>query len=350
MAKKKSRKEPKKPVSAALEARFQKRCDAVAAVHRGESIPTVARVFGIGESTLFEWLARYRQGGKPALRDGARSGRKKKLSAAMIRWLYQAITMKDPMQFQFDFCLWTLKIICGVIKKQFGITLSRASVSRLLNHMGLSPQRPLYQAAQQKPQDVDTYLKTEYPKIREEAKRRGAQIFFVDEAAFRSDHHSGTTWAAVGQTPVIVEHRGRFGAKAISAVSAQGKMYFRTFEGSMNERGFIDFLKKLRRDAGGPIIVIADCASYHKSKGVREYCQANAAEVEVKLLPVRSPELNPDEQVWNQAKKTLGKIIIENKKEMKKQLLKVMRSIQKKAQLIKSFFKLPSTIYASCVS
>ena len=118
----------------------------------------------------------------------------------------------------------------------------------------------------------------------------------------------------------------------------------------MNERGFIDFLKKLRRDAGGPIIVIADCASYHKSKGVREYCQANAAEVEVKLLPVRSPELNPDEQVWNQAKKTLGKMIIENKKEMKKQLLKVMRSIQKKAQLIKSFFKLPSTIYASCVS
>jgi len=80
-------------------------------------------VFGIGVSTLFQWLARYRQGGWDALRDGSRSGRKKKLTAAIIKWLYDAITMKDPMQFQFDFCLWTLEIIRNIIRKTFNISI-----------------------------------------------------------------------------------------------------------------------------------------------------------------------------------------------------------------------------------
>ena len=346
MSKKRNRKPPQKKVSPALEVRFKRRCDAVAAVQHSESVETVARVFGIGVSTLFQWLARYRQGGWDALRDGSRSGRKKKLTAAIIKWLYDAITMKDPMQFQFDFCLWTLEIIRNIIRKTFNISISKASISRLMRQIGLSAQRPVFKAVQQNPQEVDKYLKERYPEIRARAKRNGAEIFFIDEAAFRSDHHSGTTWAPIGETPIIPEHRGRFGAKSISAISAKGKMYFRIFEGSMNKEGFIDFLKKLRRDVGKPIIVIADCASYHKANAVKEYVAETQGNVGLELLPVRSPELNPDEQVWNQAKKSLGKMIIQNKADMKKCVSKVLRSIQRRANLIIAFFQLPDTKYA----
>lgn len=347
MARKKDKKATKKKVSPALEIKFKRRCDAVAAVQRGETVETVARVFGVGVSTLFQWLARYRQGGWDTLRDGSRSGRKKKLTAAMIKWIYDAITMKNPMQFQFDFCLWTLGIIRNIIKKTYSIDLSKASISRLMKQIGLSAQRPVFKAVQQNPKEVDKYLKERYPEIRAKAKRNGAEIFFIDEAAFRSDHHSGTTWSPIGETPVIPEHRGRFGAKSISAISARGKMYFRIFEGSMDKEGFIDFLKKLRRDVGKPIIVIADCASYHKANVVKDYVAGTQGDVELELLPVRSPELNPDEQVWNQAKKKLGKMIIQNKEDMKKCVSKVLRSIQRKADLIRAFFQLRDTKYAS---
>ena len=250
------------------------------------------------------------------------------------------------MQFQFDFCLWTLEIIRNIIRKTFNISISKASISRLMRQIGLSAQRPVFKAVQQNPQEVDKYLKERYPEIRARAKRNGAEIFFIDEAAFRSDHHSGTTWAPIGETPIIPEHRGRFGAKSISAISAKGKMYFRIFEGSMNKEGFTDFLKKLRRDVGKPIIVIADCASYHKANAVKEYVAETQGNVGLELLPVRSPELNPDEQVWNQAKKSLGKMIIQNKADMEKCVSKVLRSIQRRANLIRAFFQLPDTKYA----
>ena len=45
-------------------------------------------------------------------------------------------------------------------------------------------------------------------------------------------------------------------------------------------------------------------------------------------LPPYSPELNPDEQVWNYAKKRTGRMVILNKQEMKKAAIRVLLSIQ----------------------
>ncbi len=337
---------PRMAQSVASELRFQKRVAVVEAVQRGEPPRDVARVFNLPVSTVYDWLARYRQGGWHALRDGQRSGRPRKVDGTVMKWLYDAITMGNPQQFKFEFCLWTLKIVKDLLKQTFSIELSKSSLSRLLGQLGLSPQRPIFKAASQDPGAVERYLKERYPEIRAQARKMGAEIFFVDEAAFRSDHHSGTTWAPIGETPELKEHRGRFGYNAISAVSARGKMYFQTFTGRMDTSGFIAFLKKLRRDVGRPIIVITDRASYHKAKKVTEYIISTQGEVGLELLPARSPELNPDEQVWNRAKERLGKMIIQNKDHMKNALQRVLRSLQRNVKLIKSFFQLEDTQYA----
>ena len=64
------------------------------------------------------------------------------------------------------------------------------------------------------------------------------------------------------------------------------------------------------------------------------------------FLPAYSPELNPDEQVWNHAKADVGKRTILSKEEMEKTILSAMRVIQNKVDLVKSFFQLPDTLYA----
>ena len=70
--------------------------------------------------------------------------------------------------------------------------------------MWLSPQLPLYRAYQQDPERVAEWKKSAYPKIRKLASEEGASIFFADEASIRTDHHAATTWAPVGQTPVVI--------------------------------------------------------------------------------------------------------------------------------------------------
>ena len=129
------------------ENRYQKRKEVVEAIIiREEPIHLVARVFNLPQRTIFNWLSRYRNGGWNALKESKRSGRKRKVSGDDMKWLYDAITLGNPQQHQFQFCLWTLNIIREMLDKERGIKLSKSSVSRPLGHLGLSPQRPIYKS------------------------------------------------------------------------------------------------------------------------------------------------------------------------------------------------------------
>ena len=335
------------PLSAKLQARYEKRRLAIEAVREGATVESVAGMLKVSLRTVFHWLARYRNGGQHALREGRRSGRPRKLDVEVMRWLYQAITKHDPRQYDFPFNLWTLGLVRVLLKRKFGIELSKSGVSRLLRHLGLSPQRPIYKSYKQNPKKMKKYLEEIFPGLLEQARRQGAIIYFVDEAAVRSDAHRGTTWGKIGQTPKVEDSGDRFSLMMISAVSPRGDMKFQCFTGRMNGSRFVAFLKKLRADAGRPIIVIADNASYHGSGPVRRYMEESEGQVVVDHLPAYCPHLNPDEQVWNHAKARLGKRFVATKQEFKAALLSIMRSIQRSTELLLSFFQLPDTQYAA---
>ncbi|MEY6434302.1 IS630 family transposase, partial [Thioalkalicoccus limnaeus] len=322
--------------------RDQKRREVVEAiVIRQEPVHLVARIYQIPQRTVFDWLSLYRAGGWDALKEGPRSGRPRKISAADMTWIYNAVTLGNPQQFQFEFCLWTLNTLRALIERELGIRLSKSSISRLLGHLGLSPQRPIYKSYKQDPRKVDQYLTETFPEAVAHARQIGAEIYFVDEAAVRSDAHRGTTWGPIGETPVVEDSGGRFSLSVISAVSPRGDMRFSFIEERMDSKRFIAFLKKLRKDAGKPILVITDNARYHHSRETQRFVAQQEDDILLAFLPAYSPELNPDEQVWNHAKARLGKRSIFTKLDMKRHLVSILRSIQQQTSLVKSFFKMP---------
>jgi len=320
----------------------------VTAVQEGESPRAVARVLGVAVSTVFGWLAMYRRGGWDALNARKRGGRPPKLDAAKLKWLYDTITMNDPRQLQFKFALWNSRMIMALIKRQFGIELSKSSVCRLLNQLGLSPQKPLWRAYQKDPEKVQKWLNEEYPKIRAEARRQKARIFFADEAGVRSDYHAGTTWAPVGQTPVVQTTGARFGLNIISAVSARGQLRFMTVQGTVNADVFIEFLRRLLHNADHPIFLIVDGHPSHRAKRVSEFVAATSGRLRLFFLPGYSPELNPDEQVWNDLKNNgLGRMVITGPDQLRKQVDSHLRSLQRRPERVRSFFQTPDTAYAA---
>jgi len=326
---------------------YKKRVSVVEAIQNGESIETVIRVFRIKRRTLFDWLSRYRAKGYDGLKDKPKSGRKRKVPGETMDWLYKAITRGNPNQYQFDTFLWTLKSIAALLWDHHKISLSKSSVGRLLKQMGLSPQMPIFKSYKQNKAARAAYLKA-YPKIKALAKSLGATIFFVDESSLRSDCHRGTTWGKIGETPVINDSGDRFGLNMISAVSFRGDMKFSIIDGRMNSGKFIGFLEKLYHDTGKPVIAVVDNASYHKSKEVKEFL-GNHSSISLEYLPPYSPELNPDEQVWNHAKRIIGQKFIKTKDHMKRVAMNTMLSLQKRPALISSFFQLKDTKY-SCES
>src|SRR6184192_1160775 len=96
------------------------------------------------------------------------------------------------------------------------------------------------------------------------------------------------------------------------------------------------------------LTLIVDHAPFHGSQKVREWVRAHGGRLTVFFLPNRSPELNPDEQVWNEIKNNqIGKQPIKNKRDLKKRLYSALRSLQRQSERIRSFFQLPDTLYAS---
>ena len=202
-----------------------------AIVVRQEPVHLVRRVFNIPERTIFNWLSLYRSGGWDALKEGARSGRPRKLSGFDMKWIYHVVTSGTPEQHKFDFCLWTLGALRTLIKRDLGVELSVSAVSRTLGHLGLSAQRPVYKSYRQDPRKIKQYVAENFPQAVKQAEEMGATIFFLDEAAVRSDSHRGTTWGKKGETPEVSNSGGRFGLKLISAVTPRGDLRFQIIEG-----------------------------------------------------------------------------------------------------------------------
>lgn len=317
-------------------------------VQEGQSPDAVAQDLGVSRAAVFNWLSLYRKGGWSALEAKKRGGTKRKLSPRAIEWVYRTVTTKDPQQLKFGFALWTVPIITEAIKRRWDVSLSRWSVMRLLKQLGLSAQRPLWRAWQQDPEAVERWLEEEYPALVRRAKKEGAEIWFADEAGVRSDSHGGTTWAKKGETPVVKCTGARFGLNAISAVNPRGELRFKVVDGTVNAGVFIDFLKRLVASSERKLFVIVDGHPCHKARKTRRYVESLDGALELHFLPAYSPELNPDELVWNDMKNQfLRKVLPATKAEMKAAVTSYLRGLQRMPALLRSFFRHPDTAYAS---
>ena len=323
------------------------RQQAVKAIREGQDVGSVAAAYGVNVRSVFRWLADFANGRQNALLSKPIPGRPPKVSEEEMRWLAKAVKDNTPLQFKFVFGLWTLTLVGALIEREFGKKLSLASVSRIMKILGFSAQKPLYQAWQQDATLVRAWEAEIYPAIRAEAKAVGATIYFADESGIRSDYHTGTTWAPVGETPVVEVTGRRFSLNMISAVSPRGEFRFMLHDGSVNAEVFREFLKRLMIGAKQPVFLVVDGHPIHKAKLIKDFVAAQDGQLKLFTLPPYSPQLNPDEQVWAHVKRQVSRQLVQSKDEMKRLALGALRRIQKLPELVKSFFHHPECRYAS---
>src|SRR3954451_144690 len=322
------------------------RLRAVEAVAQGQRPEDVAAALGMGRGTVYGWLAKYREGGREALRARPVPGRPPKLSGEQMRRFYTLIAGSDPRQLEFAFALWTRDMVRELIRREFRVSLSAVSVGRLLRTLGLSPRRPLWRAWQADPDAVERWKSEQFPAIRKQAKTEGATIYFADEAGIRSDYHAGTTWAPVGHTPVVKATGARHRLNMISAVTAQGLLRFSTYTGSFTAARFIEFCRKLMADTDGPVYLVVDGHPTHRSKLVKEFVASTKGRLKLFVLPAYSPQLNPDEWVWKNVKHDrVGRTSVTGPDDFKAKIVGALRRLQKMPHIVRAFFADPDLRY-----
>jgi transposase len=323
------------------------RIRAVYRIEQGESPETVINALGMNRRTVYRWIALYREGGTEALKARPLFGRPLKLSGTQLRWIYKTVVTKDPLQLRFSFALWTREMVKELIERKYGIRLSVVSVGRLLKKLGLSCQKPLMRAFQQDPVIVQQWREEAYPKIQRLARQEKAAIYFEDEAGIRSDYHRGTTWGMKGKTPVVRTTGARFSMNMISAITSNGAMRFMTYSGKMKASLFCEFLKRLIYNASTKIFLILDGHPVHRSSQVKKFAATTKGKLRLFYLPPYSPELNPDELVWNNVKGKVGRSSIKGPDDLQEKVRHHLRSLQRTPEKIRNFFNEPNLRYAA---
>jgi len=143
----------------------------VSHVMAGYRQATVARFLGVHRSSVCRWMKAYRRGGEGALAGHDSSGRPRKLTRRQERQVLGWFR-HSPTSFGFPTELWTAARVAQVIYRKWRIKFHPRYVSQWLAERRITPQKPRFQAREQDEDEVQRWLREEWPRIKKV--RRGA--------------------------------------------------------------------------------------------------------------------------------------------------------------------------------
>lgn len=176
---------------------------------------------------------------------------------------------------------------------------------------------------------------------KKKAKRAHRTIVFIDETGVYLLPAVVSTWAPIGETPVLHHHLTNEHLSIISAVTPKGDLYFQMQQHAYNSESVIGFLEHLHKAIPGKLLVIWDNATIHKGDKLRQYlAEGAAAWLRLELLPGYAAGLNPDDGIWRYLKYVELKNVCCSTIEILEGLVKTaMQHIQKMTGIVKSTFK-----------
>ncbi len=334
-----------------VEALNERRRRAVKMRLQGVSLKETATQCEMSRTTVIAAVKAYEAGGWSAVdveRPGRPSGVGRTLSTEQEREVQRLIRDRTPDQLKMVYALWTRQAVAELIRDRFGIELPVRTMGLYLSRWGFTPQKPMKRAYEQSPAAVKKWLDEQYPVIAACAKVEGAEIHWADETGLRSDDVRGRSFAPQGQTPVVRVNNKRHGLSVISSVTNKGTMRWKIFDGALNAAIFIDFLKRLVRDAGRKVYLIVDNLRVHHSMVVKAWLAEHKHEIEIFYLPSYSPELNPDEMANADLKQAVTKLApARTKLQLVKATAKHLRSVQRQPERIRRYFQHDPVRYAA---
>jgi len=191
-------------------------------------------------------------------------------------------------------------VVRAFIEARCGIRLCRSACTRYLHRLGFAYKRPKKRLLKADEEQRAAFV-AEYAALLAETQATGAKIFFADEAHFRADADLHGKWVLKGHPALVDSTCPRWGEKAsyYSAVCLEsGEVEHMELTGNSSSATSVTFLRQLRADHAGPLVVIWDNGPAHGGDAVRAYLATPDLALRLVRLPAYSPDFNPDEAIW----------------------------------------------------
>ena len=273
------------------------RYQAVVLATQGRSAPEIAQHLGCSRRAVQTWVAKYNQGGLPALQERPHTGRPARLAGPdVLRFQERLEAGPKPED---DVCTLRCRDLRRILEEEFGVTLRRQAMYDLLHRLDYSSLMPRPQHEQTNPEVQEFFKEIVVEQIDAIATThpdKEVRTYFQDEARFGQKGTITRVWARKGSRPRAVRPTGFTSLYVVAAVCAATGAVSAAIMPKLNTEVVNLFLEQFSRalPAGVHAVLIWDGASFHT--GAELKVPSNVSLIQ---LPPYSPELNPVENLWH---------------------------------------------------
>jgi transposase len=144
----------------------QRRMKAARLLEKGYPEAEVARRVGVHRQSVNRWAKELAAGGRVALKQAGRAGRKPRLTADDLRRIEEALKL-GPEALGYGSSLWTAWRVADLIHRECGVKFTTGHVGRILrDELGWSPQRPAGRALERDETAIRRWQRVRWPELK----------------------------------------------------------------------------------------------------------------------------------------------------------------------------------------
>ena len=216
----------------------------------------------------------------------------------------KAAVQAPPQAVGIELADWNWKVVREFVEQRFDQRLGRSSCLNYLHRLGFVLKRPKKRLLKADAEKRKAFVAF-YAALRAEAQRTDAAIFFADEALFRADADLRGKWVLRGE-PALVDSNSPRHAERVGYYSAvcleTGAVVTMEVTDNCTAETSAAFLRQLRQQHEGPLIVVWDNGPSHRGEALRTFLDTPDLHLRLVRLPAYSPDYNADEAIWDWAR------------------------------------------------
>ena len=311
--------------------------EAILMLSRGASRRFVAEFVGRSVGTVGRWVGKWRRSGLDSIRTGHAGNRNACLLTGEQEEVLEALS-RPPSEQGLDVEFWSVPDLAGWIHGRFDVRRASDTYYRCLLHMaGVSFHLPESVDRRRAPEEE---IEARMAKIRDEIAgitgkkpdgkeedrgrretgkraddegkgREDVIVVFADEVGIEHEAVLRRAWYAKNTKVKLRVDRERKSQKYIGFLhESDGSVDLMRLERGNTENIVKALIELTLKYPGKEIVVVWDNASHHNSKELNLKLEEveNLRRVQLIYLPPYSPDKNPIEHVWNEAKNSISNI------------------------------------------
>lgn len=267
---------------------------------RGYTVPEITDLHDVNDDTVYKWFDRFDEEGPEGLYDRKREGRPPKIDKEAEEELKRVLE-GPPTEEGYEATRWTTPKLAEHLEKKLGTAVHPETVREALQRLEFSWKRP----RRDLPDDPD------YAEHIAEIDRAIANVglettvLFEDETELKRFPPLRRAWMPRGEQREIAvpESNDKFALYGALNVLT-GETYAESYPKGRSDHTK-SFLRQVLSRIEGKILLIWDRARWHTSQIVEGLIREHDR-LDVLLLPKRSPEDNPIEDLWRELKNVMA--------------------------------------------